>query len=123
MAISSCCADLNIFSIITKAYESNVKFLRDLFHLSQDHSNAFIYDNDISDNVYEIDSPYWQNYGRKDLYSNGVSLLWLAISFPYLAKKSDRSKRISLDFKLETRELTDRTLIMTSSLCEREGNK
>lgn len=75
VAISSCSADLSIFSIITKAYESNVKFLRDLFHLSQDHSNAFIYDNDISENVYEIDSPYWQNYGRKDLYSNGVSLL------------------------------------------------
>ncbi|KAG4080141.1 hypothetical protein HA402_008212 [Bradysia odoriphaga] len=69
MAISSCSADFNIFSIITKAYESNVKSLRNFFHLSQDHSHAFIYDNDISDN--EVDSNR-QNYGRKDDLYSGV---------------------------------------------------
>lgn len=75
MLISSCCADLNFLSFITKFYDSNVKSLRNFFNLNEDDSDpsVFMYDNDVNvheiDNSYwknEIDNNYWMEYLRKD---------------------------------------------------------
>lgn len=65
--ISSCSADLNFLSILTKLYDSNVKSLRNFFNLNEDHpeKSVFMYDNEINDNVRESDNTYW-NYQRKD---------------------------------------------------------
>lgn len=66
--ISSCSADLNFLSFITKFYDSNVKSFRNFFNLNKGHSAAsvFMYDNEIDDNVHDIDNSYWMNYLRKD---------------------------------------------------------
>lgn len=66
LLMSSCCADLNVLSFITKFYDSNVQSLRNFFNFNEEVSDAsaFTSDNEINGN--EIDNRYWMNYLRKD---------------------------------------------------------